>query len=212
MVVLGTNDEAPVIERMPTEQNLLQSLYDRIGCRTVDVVSLRINGTDVTAWVDDEGAFTQRERMNAQAMRLVATLGRPGLMLFGTMVITGGADHDGNALGLPKHIADQVAAHATDSRRGVDRLILRALIMNGMPMLAVERIAANLGQSRLRAGTSQNPAPAVDQPRHAERGAGDGQVPTTDDRHRNPRMASRPHRQDPTPRHGNGPTAGPGTS
>lgn len=206
MVVLGADVSAPVIERMPTEQNLLRSLYEHIGCRTVDVVGLRLNGADLTAWVDDEGAVTPQPRMNAQAMRLAATTGRLGLVLFGTAVITGGADHDGNTLGLPTQLADQVASHAADARRSVDRLIIRALLMNETPLHMVERVAANLHRSRGHTATHWNPAEPT---RPSERVVGDDHLPTTD--HRHPRAAPPPQRH-PTRREGNGPTPSSGPS
>lgn len=212
MVILGTDVSAPVIEPMPAEQNLLQSLCDRIERRTVDVVSLRINGTDLTAWVDDEGAIASQRRMNVQIMRLAATTGRPGLVLFGTAVITGGADHDGDTLGLSTQIAEQVAAHAADARRSVDRLIVRAMLANETPIPIVEHVAANLYRSRVHAATHWNPELSASQTRQSERVAGDGHIPTTDRRPRNARVEFPPPRQDPTRRHGNGPSASPGNS
>lgn len=35
----------------------LSALYKAIGCRTVDVAELPLNGVNVSLWVDDEGLF-----------------------------------------------------------------------------------------------------------------------------------------------------------
>ncbi len=160
-VVLRAEVEPPAVEPMPAEANLLQTLYDRIGCRAVDAVGLRIDRTELTGWVDDEGAITPAHRMNVQAMRLAANAGRPGLILFGTAVITGGPDPGGATLGLSAQLADRVVSHAADTRRSVDRLIVRALLMQETPATVVERVASNLYWSRVLTAPPWEAAPTT---------------------------------------------------
>jgi hypothetical protein len=77
----------------PTD--VLADLYRMIGCRTVDVVAL---DDDLDMWLDDEGAYTAAP--NAAATAIAQTFGFVWQPYFGTVVITGGADKDGNTLPL----------------------------------------------------------------------------------------------------------------
>lgn len=69
--------------------------------------------------------------MNVPTMRLAAKLGRAELLLFGTVVVTGGPDADGATLGLSRHLAERVAAQAAETGRAVGRRIVQALLMQG---------------------------------------------------------------------------------
>lgn len=74
---------------------VLETLYEVIGCRCVDVVRLR-EGMDM--WVDDEGMVAGG--VSEPATRLARACGLVWQPYFGVVVVTGGADAAGDTLSL----------------------------------------------------------------------------------------------------------------
>jgi len=78
-------------------------LYGVIGCRSVDVVRL---GDNMDMWLDDEGMLVGK--VNGPATRLARSYGFVWQPYFGVVVVTGGADRDGNTVGLDETRAAEV--------------------------------------------------------------------------------------------------------
>lgn len=74
----------------------LKDLYRLIGCDTVDVVRLT---PTLDMWLDDEGMYTQEENI-AAAFIVYAYWRAIHQGYYGTVVFLGGADVDGDTLGL----------------------------------------------------------------------------------------------------------------
>jgi hypothetical protein len=84
----------------PTARAVLETLYDQIGCTTVDVVAL---SPEIDMWVDDEGALKPQLRVNQLASYIATRFGLPFQLYVGTAVFTGGPDAKGatTSLGQP---------------------------------------------------------------------------------------------------------------
>lgn len=95
-------DRTATVITWPTT-GTLATLHLAIHCQTVDVVSL---SPDLSMWVDDEGMINGAE-VNALATLLARLAGFTHQPYFGTAVITGGADTEGDTTGLTD---DQAAA------------------------------------------------------------------------------------------------------
>lgn len=79
----------------------LRAAYEAIGCRLVDIVRLDY---DLDMWVDDEGMLVENpdENINQLATRLCALFGPLRQCIYGNTILTGGADNEGETLGLSK--------------------------------------------------------------------------------------------------------------
>lgn len=82
---------------------VLDDLYAAIDCRSVDLV--RLSQTR-DMWLDDEGMYAGE--VNHAATRLARAHGFVWQPYFGTVVITGGADADGNSVALRPNDAQQI--------------------------------------------------------------------------------------------------------
>ncbi|MEV7275291.1 DUF3846 domain-containing protein [Streptomyces bacillaris] len=100
-LILRTNGEFEIIE-WPTDGHL-EILYRAIVCDRVDAVRI---SPKLTMWIDDEGLITEAP-INRSATILYALHKEPHQHYVGNVVITGGADHEGETLGLTK---DEIAA------------------------------------------------------------------------------------------------------
>lgn len=96
------------------DDDVLDLLCTHIGCSFVDLVTLAVDGAPddtISLWCDDDG-IPNKLRPNPRLTHLARGLGQP-LHLFGTVVITGNADTDGNTLGLDPELLDQLHAAVT---------------------------------------------------------------------------------------------------
>lgn len=91
-----TPDGALQVLTMPAG-GLLPALYEAIGCRLVEVVTL---SESVTMWLDEEGLFADPVTVNLPATRIARAFGITGQWFVGTVVFTGGPDADGDTLSL----------------------------------------------------------------------------------------------------------------
>lgn len=82
----------------------LQSMYREIGCSLVECVGLR---DDLDLWVDEEGKLKDGWEPNLPAIGLLHHHGRRDLVA-GTALLTGGADEEGNTLGISDETAAEV--------------------------------------------------------------------------------------------------------
>ena len=82
----------------------LHAMYRAIGCDLVDCVGL---GDDLDLWVDDEGKLKAEWEINLPASVLMQRSGVPDVVA-GTGLLTGGADDEGNTLGISDTTADDV--------------------------------------------------------------------------------------------------------
>ena len=82
----------------------LRAMYDQIGCDLVECVGLR-DGLDM--WVDEEGKLKDSWNLNLAATAVLQRHGVPDLVA-GTALLTGGADEEGNTLGISDEAADEV--------------------------------------------------------------------------------------------------------
>lgn len=83
-----------------------RAFREHIGCTWFDVVRL---APDLDMWVDDEGAIFADPVMNPVASALAASAGF-GPVIFGTVVLTGGADAEGDTVGIGEAWRDRVLA------------------------------------------------------------------------------------------------------
>ena len=79
----------------------LASMYEHIGCRTVDVATAPTQYGPVDVWVDDEGAYTSTE--NVLVSMLLRGFTGQGYRLFGNALLLSNAGED--TIGLT---ADQI--------------------------------------------------------------------------------------------------------
>lgn len=94
------------------DQSVLNSLYENIGCSTVDVVRL---ADRLDMWLDDDGMYTQE--VNSLATLIAWSFGYRHQKYYGTVVFLGGANKRGDTIGLTEpslrrlvKIADTLAA------------------------------------------------------------------------------------------------------
>lgn len=85
------NDEVRVVE-----VNGLQDYYCLIGCERIDIANREIRGKRFDIICDDEGLLKAEPQVSAVNGR-----GKP--MLVGNLIICGGADADGNEMGLTEN-------------------------------------------------------------------------------------------------------------
>lgn len=86
----------------------LRAMYEVIGCTTVDVVRLR---SDLDMWVDDDGMYTAE--VNVPATMIVGKFASLTQSFYGTCLFLGGADDDGNTVGLsPRMLAIIAKLHS----------------------------------------------------------------------------------------------------
>lgn len=132
-MLFNTNADFPAVrisvtgdfETIILDQSLLlQAIYTAIGCRYVEVVQL----TDtICLWVDDEGLLNHSDP-NLLATLVAAELGSFPQVLRGTVVVTGGADGEGNTLALSEQdlrlletIVDRISGIGQKDRTNPDR-------------------------------------------------------------------------------------------
>lgn len=96
-VVIPAQGEPQIVTKYRGE-TWLGIFYREIGCSTVDCFAV----TDwIDAWVDDEALFADEPRRNEVARRLIAELADAEVLpITGTVVFTGGADSQGDTMGL----------------------------------------------------------------------------------------------------------------
>lgn len=103
-VLLGVDGSAAAIQR-PAHQDTLQWLYEQIGCRTVEVVTLT---PALDMWLDEEGLMTADARVNWQATAVAGGFGALAQPLYGNAVLLGGCDEEGNTLPLPEDKVNEI--------------------------------------------------------------------------------------------------------
>ena len=70
--------------------------YELIGCSCFDIVMIEYQGHKLSVYCDDEGMLK-----SGNFGRVIGSYPNP---IFGSIVITGGADEEGNTLGLPDEL------------------------------------------------------------------------------------------------------------
>jgi hypothetical protein len=103
----------PGTTKLITASNVLQALYELIGCSMVEVVRLT---PEIDMWVDEEGALRDRPRINQLASYIATRFGYPFQLYVGTAVFTGGVDRAGYTLSLGSS-ARQVLLELIDGLR-----------------------------------------------------------------------------------------------
>jgi hypothetical protein len=102
--------------RLITASNVLQALYELIGCSSVDVVRLT---PEIDMWVDDEGLVKAHPpRINQVASYIATRFGFPFQLYAGTAVFSGGADKAGYTLPLSA-AARQALTDLVDELHGI---------------------------------------------------------------------------------------------
>jgi hypothetical protein len=102
--------------RLITASNVLQALYELIGCSSVDVLRLT---PEIDMWVDDEGLLQAHPpRINQLASYIATRLGFPFQLYAGTAVFSGGVDEAGYTWSLSK-AARQTLIDLVDELRGI---------------------------------------------------------------------------------------------
>ena len=90
-----------------------REISENLDCRTFDCLAVR---PDVDFFVDDEALLTDEPVFNARASLLFdweMTRQRgfsTGAQIFGNVLVTGGADEDGNTISIPQERLDEYAS------------------------------------------------------------------------------------------------------
>lgn len=108
-LLIGTDGTLTPVGLPADTSARLQTMYDSIGCTSVDVVALT-NRIDM--WLDDEGLYTQP--INHVATKLAQRFGRTYQPYHGPVLITGGADNEGDTLPLDTDKANALLATLAD--------------------------------------------------------------------------------------------------
>lgn len=101
-IVIPDDETQPIGEiTWDADDDLLDLFYATIGCRYVETGPAigDAEGTRLYFWLDEEGKL-ERRPINPRATALAHALGWSADLLVGPVVLTGGADPEGNTLGL----------------------------------------------------------------------------------------------------------------
>lgn len=102
--------------RLATASNVLQALYELIGCSSVDVVRLT---PEIDMWVDDEGLLrTHTPRINQLASYIATRFGFAFQLYAGTAVFSGGVDKGGYTRSVGQE-ARKALLDLVDELRGI---------------------------------------------------------------------------------------------
>jgi len=91
--------------RIDLGDNALKAMYYYLECRSVEVVQL---APDLHMWLDEEGLLAEEPKVNEIATVIAHLHGYNQQQYVGPAIFTGGADEEGNTLGLSEHIERQV--------------------------------------------------------------------------------------------------------
>lgn len=104
----------------------ITQMHEAIGCRTFDCVGIipaKPGRPGLDMWIDDEGLFLDEPEPNISAWNLVANLTgdlNKG-MVVGNVLFTGGADSEGDTLGLTATQASVLTEMAARYKVATDR-------------------------------------------------------------------------------------------
>ncbi|MET9499553.1 DUF3846 domain-containing protein [Streptomyces sp. NPDC006552] len=105
-LLIRTDGQFRLLDWPANDNDHLKLLYAACDCDHIDAVQITER---LTMWIDDEGLINQATP-NFGATRLYATHRQPHQLYHGHALFTGGADAEGNTLGLT---ADE-AAHLVE--------------------------------------------------------------------------------------------------
>lgn len=91
--------------RIDLGDNALKAMYYYLDCRAVEVVQL---APDLHMWLDEEGLLADEPVVNEIATVIAHLHGFNHQRYVGNAIFTGGADEEGNTLGLSEHVGTQV--------------------------------------------------------------------------------------------------------
>ena len=104
-LVIATDGVMTDIELPPTPVDQLAALYAVIDCDALDVVRLTEH---LDMWVDDEGMIIDAPVVNMAATILAHHFGRYSQLYFGTVVLTGAPNTNGDITPLTTALADHI--------------------------------------------------------------------------------------------------------
>ncbi|HZM65150.1 MAG TPA: DUF3846 domain-containing protein [Nakamurella sp.] len=116
VAALVIHPDCTLVEVLLEAGRVLEGMYGAIGCRCVDVVRL---DDSMDMWVDDEGMLVGE--VNRPATRLARSCGFVWQPYFGVVVVTGGADRDGNTVSLAAAQMAEVRGLLTEPPAGLGR-------------------------------------------------------------------------------------------
>jgi hypothetical protein len=87
-----------------TDGELLDLLYREIDTDCVDCASIHTPDGDLTMWVSDNGLLVDPIDHNDRAIGICRGCGYDVPDVGGIAVFTGGADEEGDTLGIPEHL------------------------------------------------------------------------------------------------------------
>jgi hypothetical protein len=100
------NPTLKTIEPVDCQLGDIHDMYRLIECDCFDAVRVQIASLDCTAWVDDEGALKEPEDQHCCFFA--------GAHLAGNILLTGGADIEGNTLPCPSAITKEMLEQVTE--------------------------------------------------------------------------------------------------
>jgi hypothetical protein len=113
--IVRTNGTTEGIDLTPGDS--LRGMREAIGCQLVDCIEV-IPGSasrpGIDIWIDDEGLYAKAPNFLAGAVAAFLLGYIPNYPLFGDVLFTGGADSEGETLGLTKRQAEILADIAGD--------------------------------------------------------------------------------------------------
>lgn len=114
LVIPANPNQPTTVLDWDDDHELLPLLYGTIGCDTVELLPVPLDGADLSFWVDENGFYAAPIVQNPRATRMLANLGwRTQWNIVGTAVVTGGADGDGRTQGLSDELLGDLQAAIT---------------------------------------------------------------------------------------------------
>lgn len=113
-IVERTSDNELRVEIVDDYKDELSNYYNTIGCRAIDIITRKIKGHCVDFVIDDEYLLTDKAK---EAPTGICSTSPMLEQIYGTFVITGTGDEDGNLTDLSVKDVSRIADSITIATR-----------------------------------------------------------------------------------------------
>jgi hypothetical protein len=115
-LLITPNGDVVEIDLPADTRSRLTVMYSILRCSAVDCVRPT---SAIDMWIDDEGLYNHEDEPNIYATAFLAQFGQVAQMIMGPVLLTGGADEEGDTLPLTR---DQLLAVFTKLADDRERL------------------------------------------------------------------------------------------